>query len=117
MYSRSPFRAHRCCSPGPGAAAYCDQIVRRREPAVSFVNIEQAEFWSQVAPTWLEQEEQLEMAAGLPRPPAMASVELLPRPPALGLGCRSGPTAGELASAGGVSGWVVGLGIAAEMLT
>src|SRR5258708_38090198 len=84
MYSRSPFRAHRCGSPGPGAAAYCDQIVPRREPAVSFVNIEQAEFWSRVAPTWLEQEEQLEMAAGLSRPQAVDPLEMRAGQPVLG---------------------------------
>src|SRR6266851_5310588 len=76
MYSRSPFRAHRCCSPGPGAAAYCDQIVRRREPAVSFVNIEQAEFWSRVAPTWLEQEEQLLAATLSAHDPAAFGVDV-----------------------------------------
>src|SRR5258708_39859412 len=95
MYSRSPFRAHRCCSAGPGAAAYCDQIVRRREPAVSFVNIEQAEFWSQVAPTWLEQEEQLEMAAGVPGPQARGRLELVPREGGVDLGWGGGRESAE----------------------
>jgi len=84
---------------------------------VSFVNIEQAEFWSQVAPTWLEQEEQLEMAAGLPGQQAMDRLKLLPGQRVLDLGCGSGRTTLELASAVGPSGRVVGLDIAAEMLT
>ena len=84
---------------------------------MSFVNIEQAEFWSRVAPTWLEQEEQLEMAAGLPGQQAMDRLKLLPGQRVLDLGCGSGRTTLELASAVGPSGRVVGLDIAAEMLT
>jgi SAM-dependent methyltransferase len=83
---------------------------------VPFVNIEQAEFWSQIAPTWLENEEQLETVAGLPGQLAMDCLKLLRGQRVLDLGCGSGRTTLELASRVGPSGEVVGLDISAEML-
>lgn len=83
---------------------------------MTFVNIEQAEFWSQIAPTWLENENQLETVAGLPGLLAMDRLKLLPGQRVLDLGCGSGRTTLELASRVGPSGEVVGLDISAEML-
>ena len=81
-----------------------------------FVNIEQAEFWSQLAPTWLELEDQLEEVGGQPGRIAMDRLNLLPGQRVLDLGCGSGRTTLELASRVGPAGQVVGLDISAEMV-
>jgi SAM-dependent methyltransferase len=91
-------------------------LTNRRDPTVTFANIEQAEFWSQLAPTWLELEDQLEEVGGLPGRLAMDRLELLPRQRVVDLGCGSGRTTLELASRVGHDGEVVGVDIAAEML-
>src|SRR5262249_705620 len=41
------------------------------DQAAAFTNIEQAEFWSELAPTWLALEDQLEEVAGPPGKLAM----------------------------------------------
>jgi SAM-dependent methyltransferase len=83
---------------------------------VAFANIEQAEFWSQLAPTWLELEDQLEEVGRLPGQLAMDRLELRPGQRVVDLGCGSGRTTLELASRVGPDGEVVGVDIAAEML-
>ena len=83
---------------------------------MTFANIEQAELWSQLAPTWLENEDQLEEVAGLPGQLAMDRLELLPGQRVVDLGCGSGRTTLELASRVGPGGEVVGVDIAAPML-
>jgi len=57
---------------------------------VAFANIEQAEFWSQLAPTWLELEDQLEEVGGPPGELAMDRLELLPGRKVVDLGCGTG---------------------------
>jgi SAM-dependent methyltransferase len=84
--------------------------------AVAFANIEQAEFWSQFAPTWLELEDQLEEVGGPPGELAMDRLELLPGHKVVDLGCGTGRTTLELASRVGPSGQAVGVDISAEML-
>ncbi len=83
---------------------------------MTFVNIEQAEFWSQLAPTWLELEDQLEEVGRLPGQLALDRLELLPGQRVVDLGCGSGRTTLELASRVGHDGEVIGVDIAAEML-
>jgi SAM-dependent methyltransferase len=83
---------------------------------VAFANIEQAEFWSQLAPTWLELEDQVEKVGGLPGQLAMDRLNLLPGQRVVDLGCGAGRTTLELASRVGRDGEVVGIDIAAEML-
>ena len=83
---------------------------------MAFANTEQAEFWSQLAPTWLELEDKLEEVGRLPGQLAMDRLELLPGQRVVDLGCGSGRTTLELASRVGPDGEVVGIDIAAEML-
>jgi SAM-dependent methyltransferase len=83
---------------------------------VAFVNTEQAEFWSQQAPTWLDLEEQLEQVAALPGELAMDRLGLLPGQRVVDLGCGPGRTTLELASRVGPGGEAVGVDISAEML-
>lgn len=83
---------------------------------MAFANIEQAEFWSRLAPTWLELEDQLEKVAGLPGQLAMDRLNLLPGQRVVDLGCGAGRTTLELASRVGRDGEVVGVDITAEML-
>ncbi len=83
---------------------------------MAFSNIEQAKFWSQVAPTWLELEDQLEEVTRLPGQLAMDRLELLPGQRVVDLGCGSGRTTLELASRVGPDGEVAGVDISAEML-
>ncbi len=83
---------------------------------MAFVNMEQAEFWSQLAPTWLELEDQLEEVGRLPGELAMDRLDLLPGQRVVDLGCGSGRTTLELASRVGPGGGVAGVDISAEML-
>jgi SAM-dependent methyltransferase len=83
---------------------------------VAFVNIEQAEFWSQLAPTWLELEDQLEEVGRLPGELALDRLGLLPGQRVVDLGCGSGRTTLELAARVGPGGEAVGVDISAEML-
>ncbi len=87
-----------------------------RDPAAAFANVEQAEFWSQLAPTWLEFEDQLEQVGGPPGELAMARLELLPGQRVVDLGCGSGRTTLELAARVGPGGEAVGVDISAGML-
>ena len=83
---------------------------------MAFVNIEQAEFWSQLAPAWLELEDQLEEVGRLPGELAMDRLDLLPGQKVVDLGCGSGTTTLELAARVGPGGEVAGVDISAEML-
>jgi SAM-dependent methyltransferase len=81
-----------------------------------FANLEQAGFWSEQAPAWLELEDQLEEVGGPPGQLAMDRLELLPGQRVVDLGCGSGRTTLELAARVGPGGGVVGVDISAEML-
>ena len=83
---------------------------------MAFVNNEQAEFWSQLAPTWLELEDQMEEVGGLPGELAMDRLGLRPGQRVVDLGCGAGRTTLELASRVGPGGAAVGVDISAEML-
>jgi SAM-dependent methyltransferase len=83
---------------------------------VDFVNTEQAKFWSELAPTWLELEDQLEEVGGQPGELAMDRLGLLPGQKVADLGCGAGRTTLELAARVGSRGEVVGFDISAEML-
>jgi SAM-dependent methyltransferase len=87
-----------------------------RDPAAAFANVEQAEFWSQVAPTWLALEEQLQQVGGPPGELAMDRLGLCPGLQVVDLGCGGGRTTLELAARVGPGGQVVGVDISAEML-
>src|SRR5262244_1698050 len=82
----------------------------------AFANVEQAEFWSELAPMWLELEDQMEGVLGPPGELAMDRLELLPGQRVVDLGCGSGRTTLELASRVGPGGEATGLDISAEML-
>ncbi len=99
-----------------GCAGGVAVITKRRDAVVAFVNVEQAEFWSQLAPTWLELEDRLDEVGRLPGELAMDRLDLLPGQRVLDLGCGSGKTTLELASRAGPGGEAVGVDISAEML-
>ena len=100
----------------PGRRSRHTVLMDGRDPAVAFANIEQAEFWSELAPTWLELEDQLEEVGGPPGELAMDRLELLPGQRVVDLGCGSGRTTLELAARVGPGGEAVGVDISAEML-
>lgn len=81
-----------------------------------FANIEQAEYWSEMAPTWLDLEDQMQEVLRPPGELAMDRLELLPGQRVLDLGCGSGRTTLELAARVGPGGAVTGVDISAEML-
>jgi SAM-dependent methyltransferase len=87
-----------------------------RDPVAACANIEQAEFWSELAPTWLELEDQLEEVGGPPGKLAMDRLGLLPGQRVVDLGCGLGRTTLALAARVGPGGKVVGVDISAEML-
>jgi SAM-dependent methyltransferase len=89
---------------------------RQEDVTVTFANTEQAEFWSQLAPTWRELEAQLEEVGGPPGQLAMDRLGLLPGQRVVDLGCGLGRTTLELASRVGPDGYVLGVDIADEML-
>ena len=104
------------CRLGPGVRWWHTVLDEWEDLAVAFANIEQAEFWSQFAPTWLELEDQLEEVGGPPGELAMDRLELLPGHKVVDLGCGTGRTTLELASRVGPGGQAVGVDISAEML-
>jgi SAM-dependent methyltransferase len=89
--------------------------VNDSDPA-DFANTEQAEFWSKLAPTWIELEDQLEEVSGPPGELAMDRLGLLPGQQAIDLGCGSGGTTLELAARVSPGGEVTGIDISAGML-
>ena len=89
-------------------------LMNGRDPA--FANIEQAEYWAEQAPTWLELEDQQEEVLGPPGELAMDRLELVPGQRVIDLGCGPGRTTLELAARVGPAGEVAGVDISAEML-
>src|SRR2546427_2271613 len=85
------------------------------EPS-AVANAEQAEFWSTLAPTWIELEGQLERVVGLPGRLAMDRLDLRSGQRVVDLGCGTGATTVELASLVAPDGEAFGVDIAAEML-
>jgi SAM-dependent methyltransferase len=83
---------------------------------MTFVNTEQADFWSSMASTWAEIENRLETTAGVAGRLAMDALDLQPGEHVVDLGCGTGPTTVEMASRVGPDGSVVGVDIAAEMV-
>jgi SAM-dependent methyltransferase len=83
---------------------------------VAFVNTEQAEFWSQMTPAWLEFEDRMEETGAVPGELAMDRLDLRPGQRVVDLGCGAGRTTLELASRVGPGGSVVGVDISAAML-
>jgi SAM-dependent methyltransferase len=86
------------------------------DPGAAFANTEQAEFWAQMAPTWIALEDQLQQVGGPPGELAMDRLGLRPGQRVVDLGCGSGRTTLELAARVGPGGEVVGADISAEML-
>jgi SAM-dependent methyltransferase len=91
-------------------------LTNRRDAAVAFANTEQAEFWSQIAPTWIELEDRMEDTGGVPGELAMDRLDLRPGQRVVDLGCGAGRTTLELASRAGPGGSAVGVDISAAML-
>ena len=83
---------------------------------MSTPNAEQAEFWSEVAPTWIELATQFERVGGPPGRLAMDRLGLSPGQRVVDLGCGVGPTTFELAARVGASGEAVGVDISEDML-
>lgn len=83
---------------------------------MKLVNNEQAEFWAQLAPTWIELEDRLELVGGPPGRAAMDRLNLAAGQRVVDLGCGTGQTTLELASRVAPDGEVLGVDIADEML-
>ena len=83
---------------------------------MTFANAEAAEFWSEMAPTWLELEDRLDEVARPPGQWAMERLGLKAGQRVLDIGCGLGRTSRALAHEVGPEGRVVGLDIADEML-
>ena len=79
-------------------------------------NEEQAEFWSNMAATWIEIEERIERTAQLPGRMAMDALAPAPGDNLLDLGCGTGITTVELAARVGPGGSVLGIDISEGML-
>jgi SAM-dependent methyltransferase len=85
---------------------------------MTVANDEQAAFWSQIAPKWLELDDQLalEVLGALPARLAMDRLNISPGQRVLDVGCGTGRTTLELAALVGPAGGVVGVDISAELL-
>ena len=83
---------------------------------MAFANTEQAEFWSQIAPMWIELQDRMEETGGLPGRLAMDRLDLRAGQRVVDLGCGAGRTTLELASRVLPGGEAVGVDISAEML-
>src|SRR5438094_4536178 len=89
---------------------------RQEAPRVTFANTEQAEFWAQLAPTWLELEDQLAEVSHLPGQTAMDRLGLRAGQRVVDLGCGAGRTTLELAARVAPDGLALGVDIAEELL-
>src|SRR2546421_6579965 len=94
----------------------CSPWTGERRQIVTFANQEAAEFWSGLAPTWMELEDQLEQVGGPPGELAMDILALRPGECVLDVGCGTGRTTIALARQVTPGGRAIGLDIAAEML-
>jgi SAM-dependent methyltransferase len=83
---------------------------------VAFANTEQAEYWEQRAPSWLELEDRMEQTGGPPGQLAMDRLDVRPGQRVVDLGCGAGRTTLELAARVGPGGEVVGVDISSGML-
>ena len=83
---------------------------------MSTANAEQAEFWSNLAPTWIEIEERVERTAQLPGRLAMDALDLVAGAAVVDLGCGTGGTTVELAARVAPGGSVLGVDISEPML-
>ena len=83
---------------------------------MSFVNTDQAEYWSRVAPEWIEAEDRLEEIGGPPGQMAMDRLGVAAGQRVVDLGCGSGRTTLELASRVGPDGQVLGVDISPGMV-
>jgi SAM-dependent methyltransferase len=81
-----------------------------------FANEEQAKFWSELAPTWLELQDDLEEVSELPGLMAMDRLQLGPGQRVVDLGCGGGRTTLELASRVRPGGTAVGVDITPELI-
>ena len=79
-------------------------------------NTEQAEFWEERAPSWLEAEEHTARISGRFGRLAMDQLDLAPGQRVLDIGCGAGPTTLALAERVGHDGEVVGADISPAML-
>jgi SAM-dependent methyltransferase len=80
------------------------------------VNVEAAEFWSELAPTWLELEGEVETIAGEPGRLALDRLALEEKQHVIDLGSGSGRTTLDLAQLVGPGGAALGVDIAADMI-
>jgi SAM-dependent methyltransferase len=83
---------------------------------VDLVNTEQEAFWSELAPTWVQLEAELEQIGGPPGHLAMDRLYLTPGQRVIDLGCGTGATTVELARRVSPGGEVLGVDIAEAML-
>ena len=83
---------------------------------MELVNIEQAEYWATVAPTWIEVEDRLNEVIELPGEMAMDRLGLRPGERVLDLGCGTGRTTLRLAERVAPGGEAVGVDITEEMV-
>lgn len=79
-------------------------------------NEEQARYWSNVAPAWLEAEAVFEMIGGPVGELALDRLQLQPSQQVLDVGCGTGSTTIEIARRVAPGGQVVGIDIADELL-
>ena len=86
-----------------------------RTPIIA--NAKAVEYWSQVAPSWLEFEDELETISERPGQLALNRLELAPGHNVVDLGCGSGLTTVQLAERVGEGGSALGVDISAELLT
>lgn len=84
---------------------------------MEIANEEQARFWSELAPTWVELDEKLELVGGGPGRAAMELLAPVPGQHLLDIGCGGGGTTLELARRVAPDGDVVGVDIAEGMVS
>jgi ubiquinone/menaquinone biosynthesis C-methylase UbiE len=82
----------------------------------TIANARAAEYWSQVAPSWLEFEHELETISEWPGQLAMNRLDLEPGHTVVDLGCGSGLTTVQLAERVGEAGSALGVDLSAELL-